>query len=68
MKLILTWSKHKVSITNKYSYSYTICLECLYKAFFTMAYSRDVTVHSFSSLSYDRSKASSKASSPHSAI
>jgi hypothetical protein len=26
------------------------------------------TIHSFSSLSYDRSKASSKASSPHSAI
>jgi len=25
-------------------------------------------IHSFSSLSYDRSKASSKASSPHSAI
>ena len=27
-----------------------------------------VDIHSFSSLSYDRSKASSKASSPHSAI
>jgi hypothetical protein len=28
----------------------------------------EVIIHSFSSLSYDRSKASSKASSPHSAI
>ena len=27
-----------------------------------------IFIHSFSSLSYDRSKASSKASSPHSAI
>jgi hypothetical protein len=27
-----------------------------------------ICIHSFSSLSYDRSKASSKASSPHSAI
>jgi hypothetical protein len=27
-----------------------------------------IAIHSFSSLSYDRSKASSKASSPHSAI
>ena len=29
---------------------------------------RDEFIHSFSSLSYDRFKASSKASSPHSAI
>ena len=33
-----------------------------------MPYPKDMYIHSFSSLSYDRSKASSKASSPHSAI
>ena len=35
---------------------------------FTVCFGILLTLHSFSSLSYDRSKASSKASSPHSAI
>jgi len=35
---------------------------------YTNLLSSQLYIHSFSSLSYDRSKASSKASSPHSAI
>jgi len=35
---------------------------------FSYLYEHAAVIHSFSSLSYDRSKASSKASSPHSAI
>jgi len=45
--LILTWPKHKASITNKQFYSYTTCLEYLYKAFFTLVCSQDVTVRTY---------------------
>jgi len=39
-----------------------------HESYSTAIMSKTHWIHSFSSLSYDRSKASSKASSPHSAI
>ena len=45
-----------------------LCLSSSFRLFLITVFTNTIYIHSFSSLSYDRSKASSKASSPHSAI
>jgi len=55
-------------IVSFYVLSVSKCLLCYCHRVSTQFQLTNSFIHSFSSLSYDRSKASSKASSPHSAI
>ena len=68
-KIFMCWSSLQCVLRDpRISSSITGIFETNFEKSTNYKFPHSLCIHSFSSLSYDRSKASSKASSPHSAI